>query len=48
MKTLLAAIALTLFSVTAFADPRMDANESATGVYDNQADENFDNSTDDC
>ena len=48
MKTLLTAIALALFSVTAFADPCIDANLSATGLYDNQADENFYNSTDDC
>ena len=48
MKTLFAAIALALFSVSAFADPCVDASVSASGLYDNQADENFYNSTDDC
>jgi hypothetical protein len=34
MKTILAAIALSLFSVVAFADPCMDADVSPLGYYD--------------
>jgi hypothetical protein len=40
MKTILAAIAISLFSVVAFADPCMDANVSSLGYsLDNSDDE---------
>ena len=48
MKTILAAIALSLFAVAASADPCMDANVSAGGLYTNQADEDFFYSNSDC
>ena len=48
MKKLLAAITLGLFCVTAFADPCVDANVSAGGLYSNQADEDLYYSSDDC
>jgi hypothetical protein len=48
MKKLIALIALSLFSITAFADPCSDADVSSTGLYTNQVDEDFYYSTDGC
>ena len=48
MKKTFAAITLALFAVAASADPCMDANVSASGLYENQADEDLYNSTEDC
>lgn len=48
MKKILAAITLGVFCSAAFADPCMDANVSAAGLYDNQADEDFYYSNEDC
>ena len=48
MKKILAAITLSLFAVAALADPCMDANVSASGLYENQADEDFFYSNEDC
>jgi len=48
MKKLLTVMAIGLFSITAFADPCIDANVSAGGLYQNQADEDFYYSKDGC
>ena len=39
MRKIFAATVLSLFCVTAFADPCMDANVSALGYYESPADE---------
>ena len=48
MRKMIAVVALGLFSLTAYADPCMDANVSASGLYENQADEDFFYSNEDC
>ena len=48
MKQIFAAITFALFAVAASADPCMDANVSAAGLYDNQADEDYYYSNEDC
>ena len=48
MNKIIIAITLSLYCLTAFADPCMDANVSAAGLYDNQADEDFYYSDENC